>query len=124
MTVSNSLERLACYDTAATQLAAGLDSQPTAEQMFGIPAQQNRPEASGAPARQELTSIEARVVRLRESRNGVLLIDLDNGQVWRQEDSVTLLLDVGDVVTISRGALKSFRLTTPTRRATRVKRIR
>jgi len=124
MTVRNSVERLACYDTAAARLAAGVTSQATPEEMFGIQAQHNRTQPAAAPERAEVTSIEARVARLRETKDGSVLIDLDNGQVWRQEDSATLLLKVGDVVTISRGALKSFRLSTPTKRSARVKRIR
>lgn len=126
----NDGERLACYDRLVAQTAAG--NAPTEEQvaqapqeMFGMRGDVSRKSApEAAPRREELSSITAHVQALKASASGALIIELDNGQVWRQEDSAQLMLEVGDSVTITRGALKSFRLATTAHRAGRVQRIR
>ena len=45
---------------------------------------------------------------MTKSAYGEQIITLDNGQVWRQTDSVRLKLVEGQSVTIKRGALGSF----------------
>jgi hypothetical protein len=121
-------ERLACYDRMAETLASGgpLDSgSPLPQEMFGA----GRKPAQGAPAestakRKQLTEITANVALVREARDGSVLIELDNGQVWKQSSSNTsLLLRAGDRVTISRGALGTFRLATPNGRFAQVRRL-
>ena len=127
--IDSSGERLACYD----RLARGPQASPnearvtaeTPEQMFGIRGQIVRKGDPQQPAeRAQLTSISAQVTSLGKAADGSLIIVLDNGQTWRQEDSVPLLLETGDEVTISRGALASFRLSTPAHRTGRVIRLR
>jgi hypothetical protein len=117
--IDQDLERLACYDAAASRPAERRSSQATAEQSFGAAPGRTDPKRG-----EEVSSIQARVAALRERADGSLVIELENGQAWSQEEVTTLLLKVGDVVTISRGALRSYRLVTPTRRSARVKRIR
>ena len=74
--------------------------------------------------REELTSVSARVTGLRHDASGALVIDLDNGQQWRQTTSASSpLLEVGHEVTITRAALNSFRMSTPSGRALKVKRV-
>ena len=72
----------------------------------------------------ELTSLTARVKALSHDATGALLIDLENGQQWLQlSGSSSPLLEVGHEVTITRAALNSFRMTTPSGRALKVKRV-
>ena len=125
-----SAERLACYDRVVARLAAGAEAvsaSSSAEQMFGmvdgLPRQEERSE--NATPREQLPSITARVQSLRTLEDRTLLIELDNGQLWRQRSSdVTLALREGDEVTISRAAFGTFRLATPARRFARVSRVR
>ena len=127
--IESSGERLACYDRLArgaqTRPAESSEAVQTPEQMFGIRGQIVRKADPQEPAeRAKLTSISAHVTSLAKAADGSLIIVLDNGQTWRQEDSVPLLLETGDEVTISRGALASFRLSTPAHRTGRVIRVR
>lgn len=93
--VKQDSERLACYDRNIERLS---------------------PEAA-AP-------VSARVAALRHDASGALIIDLDNGQQWLQTSgSSSPLLEVGHEVTITRAALNSFRMSTPSGRALKVKRV-
>ena len=67
-------------------------------------------------------AIKASVAGLGTSAIGRMLVNLDNGQSW-ELDSADPLLAVGNVVTIERGALGSFILTTPSRRTHHVHRL-
>jgi len=58
------------------------------------------------------TSETARIASVRPAANGLSVITLDNGQVWRQMEAETYFpLDAGDTVRIETGALGSYRLT-------------
>jgi hypothetical protein len=110
--VKKNSERLACYDRAIESLS----SDTSAEALFGASA----PKVE----RDELTSVSARVQALRRHASGALIIDLDTGQQWRQTGgSSSPLLEVGHEVTITRAALNSFRMSTPSGRALKVKRV-
>jgi hypothetical protein len=55
----------------------------------------------------------------------MIQIELDSGQVWRQQDAdVRLMVSKGDTVTIVRAAMGTFRLTDKTGRFARFKRVR
>jgi hypothetical protein len=56
--------------------------------------------------------IQAHVTNVDANRLGNVRVSLDNGQVWTYNDP-DALIRVGDAVTIKRGALGSFLLTTP-----------
>ena len=125
--VKKNSERLACYDQTVERLSSDSSDaaapERSAEAMFGAHVA-----AGGAstPAveREELTSVSARVTALRQDASGALLIDLDNGQQWRQTSgSAAPLLEIGHEVTITRAALNSFRMSTPSGRALKVKRM-
>lgn len=97
--VSEASERLACYDHTIQQLSSR-DAEP------------------------EQSAVSARVKALRQDAGGALLIELDNGQQWRQTSgSSAPLLEVGHEVTITRAALGSYRMSTPSGRALKVKRV-
>jgi hypothetical protein len=127
--VKKNSERLACYDLAIEQLSsdsATASSAParSAEAMFGASSPQPDPAKQGIE-REELTSVTAHVTALAHDGSGALVIDLDNGQQWRQTSgSSSPLLEVGHEVTITRAALNSFRMSTPTGRVLKVKRVR
>lgn len=124
--VKKNSERLACYDQTIERLsdsASAAAPERSAEAMFGAHAATDR---SSAPVveREEVASVSARVTALRNDASGALLIELDNGQQWRQTSgSGAPLLEVGHEVTITRAALNSFRMSTPTGRALKVKRV-
>jgi hypothetical protein len=121
-------ERLACFDKAVALIKAGGEgaAPPSAENMFG--ANSDIASAPGAPPavkREELKQISGSVTSLRRSDDGMIQLTLDNGQIWRQQDSdVRLAVATGDQVTIVRGAMGTFRLTDKTGRFARFKRVR
>jgi Lon protease-like protein len=54
----------------------------------------------------------ARITALQTTGSGMAVITLDNGQQWRQQESVAYFpLAIGDTVRVEKGALGSFRLT-------------
>jgi len=120
-------ERLLCYDKAVAQIKAGVEGAPapSPENMFG---------ANGviAPApvvpdskREELRQITAAVTSARRAEDGLLLLNLDNGQAWHQQDvDVTLVVNVGDTVTVQRAAFGTFRIIDKRGRSARFKRVR
>jgi hypothetical protein len=122
-------ERLACYDKAIALMRAGeagAQAAPSAENMFGansdtLSAKGNLPDVK----REELRQISGSVTSLRRIDDGMIQVELDNGQVWRQQDAdVKLALSIGDKVSIVRAALGTFRLTDKTGRFARFKRVR
>lgn len=124
-------ERLACYDRAVEQLSStSADSattfKPSPEALFGAKATDAlRGTSSTTPQREELAAVTARITSLKIDGEGMHVIELDNDQTWHQISGPrTLLLNTGDEVTIARGALNSFRLSTPSGRTAKVKRVR
>ncbi|MFC6632064.1 hypothetical protein [Microbulbifer taiwanensis] len=93
-TIKDNSERLACYDA----LSKTLDKR--AEQIFG---QEQQRIAEEAPE-----SIDATIAEVQKIAYGKLLITLDNGQVWRQNDSGRVHWKGGDTVTLERGLFGSF----------------
>ena len=121
-------ERLACYDKAVALIKAGDEGgqAPSAENMFGANSEITAPD-NRLPAvkREELKQISGSVTSLRRGDDGMIQLTLDNGQIWRQQDSdVRLAVATGDQVTIVRGAMGTFRLTDKTGRFARFKRVR
>jgi len=131
------LLRLACYDRAAAQLAGA--QTPAAGPASSAPQGAAPPTESGAAefgtrngpldqrkysaAPKEITATVT-LVELRRS-NGALVVTLDNDQVWLQNQPTEYFpLKVGDTVRIHSAALGSFMMFAPSKRATRVTRIR
>ena len=65
-----------------------------------------------APAEQGPERIQAQATKVDIDRLGTVRLSLDNGQVWTF-NAPEALIRVGDTITIKRGALGSFLLTTP-----------
>ena len=64
-------------------------------------------EATGS---ERIDSMNAQVTRLQQYDFEKVVISLDNEQVWKQVDSSSLRLRVGDDVIIERAAFGSFML--------------
>jgi hypothetical protein len=110
---------------AATVVSTAAVPAPvlTPEQRFGLSPAQAETKVSEVTKSEPLQSLEAKVSGVRDITEGRVLIDLDNGQVWRQVDTdVTVRLQPGDAVAIKRNALGSYWLSSG-KRSWRVKRI-
>jgi len=137
--ISNSADRLACYDKLAGRVSAPKTAPsvaasapaasvaaapapaaaPTAED-FGLSKVQKAASSSSPP---EIKSITAKVAGFGHSSNRRTQITLDNGQVWEYQDDPDSLLSIGDSVTIKRATLGSFIMLTPAKLSHRVRRI-
>jgi len=123
-------ERLACYDRAVAAIRSASGSAipagaaPTAEDLFGA----NAAVATHAPAdsdtrRDELKQIRGAVTSARRTDDGMIVLTLDNGQIWQQQDgNNTLFIESGDTVTVVRASLGTFRITDKRGRSARFKR--
>jgi len=122
-------ERLACFDQAVAFLSADqkegqTQAAPSAEAMFGMKA--STPAAEEAEQKTERAQIEAITAKIKKLSYGGdgAIFELDNGQTWLQiSSSGSLLVKSGDEVKITRGALSSFNLKTPSGRVIKVKRV-
>jgi hypothetical protein len=139
-------ERLACYDreidrateksvpaeTAAqvpppsAPAPAPAEEPASAEDRFGRDrAIENEQRERVHKESRELGELKALVESIETRIDGLMTITLDNGQVWRQSRPDSLFrLKAGDAVTIQPGALKSYLMTGPSNRSTRVARIK
>jgi hypothetical protein len=126
--VKKNSERLACYDQTIERLSS--DSAPaedaperSAEASFGASSMRGK-EPVRTVEREDLTAVSAHVTALSRDAAGALVINLDNGQQWLQTSGTSSpLLEVGHEVTITRAALNSFRLSTPSGRVLKVRRV-
>lgn len=121
-------DRHACYDREMARLlpesaaaaaavatpatAATVAAPLTPEQRFGLSATQADAKVTEITETRQLDALEAKVTGVRDISNGRVLLDLDNGQVWRQVDTdVTVTVKPGDSVSIKKGSFGSFWLT-------------
>lgn len=127
VSIRRDTERLACFDRAIAALRTGSDTPaPTAENMFGV-TESRAPADDRAQAekREELRRIQGSITSISRTGDGMIVLELDNGQVWRQQDSaVKLSIGVGDTVTITRAAMGTFRIADNSGRFARFKRVR
>ena len=124
--IQQDAERLQCFDQAVGRLRQA----QSAGQVVAVDTEQARAveqEAFGfnlpplsrlLPGLQDggdrVDNVQATVVRIRGAREGLAVFEMENGQVWTQvEPQPSRNVRVGDVVTIERGALGSFRLISP-----------
>lgn len=125
--VPGAAERLACYDKAfppPPEVHAAAARQ--AERDFGL---ERKPvvvlNPGQTPADADPDRIEARVASVDHGRAGRRAIALENGQVWTLvEPTSSGPLRPGDTVTMRKGLLGSFLLTTPSGVTLRVRRTR
>jgi hypothetical protein len=141
--INDPAKRLACYDQVAERQPAGGAASPKdsamARDSAAPPAATATPataaaavppkesfglytaEHPAAPAVEAL--ITAKVIAMGISSNGRSTLTLEGNQVW-ELDSADPVLAKGDAVTVKRGTLGSFILTTPAGRLHRVHRVR
>jgi hypothetical protein len=111
---------------AATAGAAAATTQ-SATDKFGYRGNMARADLDKKKeAEQGGEELTAKVTELSKLPNGGLLLTLDNGQMWQQKTSdLGLRVKVGDQVTIKRGVLNSFLLTSTTNKGSmRVARVK
>jgi hypothetical protein len=113
--------RLACYDAAVDR---GTQSASISqEELFGMNNDEVQRTVEEATGEAQLARLGATVARVQPSGYDRVLITLDNGQVWRQVDSSSLRLRVGDAIEIERASFGSFMLQkTGSKRSMRVSR--
>jgi hypothetical protein len=140
--ITEQLKRLACYDQVAERPAAPMASTAPAAPSAaaaGAATTKAAPAAPGAaPAKETfgLYSVEhpapppavealitAKVVSLGSNSRGHSTVTLEGDQVW-ELDGGDPLLRAGETVTVKRGTLGSFILTTAGGRLHRVHRVR
>lgn len=129
VSMRNDSERLACYDHAVASIQSGDSAAPppSAENMFGATQAVKQPKhASPEPAREDLQEISGRVTAMHVvTEDKLIVLTLDNGQVWRQQDLDShLTIDIDDSVTIVRASLGTFRITDKRGHSARFKRVR
>jgi hypothetical protein len=141
--------RLACYDrlsgrapgASASSVASGSSVAGSSVTQSSIspvaPSNTSTPGPTGAAPKETFglysaehptqpslpKSITSKVVALGVRPNGHPSVTLEGGQLWEME-SADALLGSGDTVTIQRGVLGSFIMTTPDGRTYRVYRAR
>lgn len=128
MKIARDSERLQCYDRAVAALdtgGTGTEGTIGPEEVFGAKGSGSARRAdAAAPEREELDSITSTVRSVSSIGPGLLELELDNGQVWLQQEAKSLKIDVGDRVTVTRAALGTFRVVDTRGRFARFTRIR
>jgi hypothetical protein len=136
--------RLACYDRAADRIQPAAKApapQPAApaaaaavpaaaaaaapEDSFGrervIQAEEHKRQQQESRA---VGGVEATVTKIETRMDGLMTVTLDNGQVWRQNRPDAMFrLKEGDHVKIQPGSMKSYIMSGPTKKSTRVSRV-
>jgi hypothetical protein len=127
--------RLACYDREIDRIAADpaaaaapAPAAPalTPEERFGRTGAMDREgHDQRTQAARDLTELQATVTEIWKRADGLMVITLDNGQIWKQNRPDSLFrLKTGEQIKIQPAALGSFLLSGPSNRSTRVTRIK
>lgn len=95
---------------AGTAAAAGTAASLSQEDLFGKSGDEVERTVEEVTGDERIDSLSATVTRLHQYNYDRVLITLDNGQVWKQVDSSSLRVRVGDAVDIERASLGSFML--------------
>ncbi len=111
--------RLACYDKEMGRKAG----QPAD---FGMtPELMRKKQVASGVAPPPPQNLSAAVTRVVTQSTGRIVVTLDNGQVWAQQENADFPLRAGDVITIKPGLLGALWMLDPSHRSqTRVKRVK
>lgn len=135
-TKTDSAERLACYDAAASNLGAAAQSGEVVvvdrEQVrkarreafgFSLPSLDLFDRDSAKPP--EAESLQAVVASVRTDGSGKLLVELEDGAVWQQMDTRTLgrTPRKGSKADIRKGAMAGYFLSLDGQTAIRARRV-
>ncbi|HEX9708131.1 MAG TPA: hypothetical protein VGA24_10885 [Steroidobacteraceae bacterium] len=131
--------RLACYDREIDRMVrvpepAGVAPAEapvappvlTAEERFGRKGSMTREETDRkVQESRALGELQAKVTEIWTRSDGLMVVTLDNGQVWKQirPDSF-FRLNSGDMVKIQPAAMNSFLMSGTSKRSTRVSRVK
>jgi len=114
-------DRLTCYDQLAERPATPVAAAPgvpaVPKESFGLYSAEH----PAAPPR--AAAVSAKITSIQTGSSGRPIVTLEGDQVWELADSDPLLKS-GDSVTIDRGVLGSFIMTTPAGRTHRLHRLR
>jgi hypothetical protein len=112
-------DRLTCYDQLAERPATPVAAAPPAapKESFGLYS------AEHPAAPPKAAAVTAKIISIQTGSSGRPIVTLEGDQVWELSDSDPLLKS-GDAVTIDRGVLGSFIMTTPAGRTHRLHRLR
>ena len=139
--IENNDDRLACYDLAVGRLKAAEEAGEVAtitreevEQVkkdsfgFSIPSLPKLalPRLGGGDDDGELKEIEQAIVDVSTTRDNKLLITLANGQVWRQTDSIKIVVSKRsppESAVVKAASFGSFKMKLGNSRAFKVKRV-
>jgi hypothetical protein len=110
----------AAAPVAAPAAAASSEDNFGRERQLTYEEDQKRAEATHA-----VGELQSSIAGIEKRMDGLLTFTLDNGQVWRQvrPDSKFSIND-GDAIRIQPGSLGSFILSGPTKKSTRVTRVK
>ena len=130
-------KRLACYDrevdrlgaqTASAGAAPAAPAAPaqTPEERFGRTGAMNREESDRmAQESRELGELRATISEIWTRADGLMVLTLDNGQIWKQiRPDSQFRLKAGEKVRIQPAALGSYLLSGESKRSTRVSRVK
>jgi len=138
----DSAQRLACYDRevgrAVTSRAPAAADAPVAaraappaepelspEKAFGMTPQLQQKESGGGQKSPALDKLTAHVTAVAHKSRGELIVTLDNGQVWEEAESSSHLDPrPGDEITLRKGMLGAFYMSSQQVRGLRMKRVR
>jgi uncharacterized cupin superfamily protein len=112
--------------TAQSAAAPAAAAAQSAEEKFGFRGSIARAEHDKQEAEErQFEQLTAKVAELSTLPHGEMQLTLDNGQVWQQKPGDRAMrVKVGDEVTIRRGSLGSFLLTTTAKGSMRVTRVK
>lgn len=115
--IAEGAERLACFDTAASNLAAAGDVavvrrdevQQNQRRLFGFNVSVLNPFENDGRS-QEIQSISATMTKAQDLGRGEWIITLDDGSIWRKVDATTPIFSARRQypVTVRRAALGSY----------------
>ena len=115
-------QRLKCYDGLYRPDGIGVSTIPSAAQDFGQEQiDRNNPTAQ---SKQQLTELTSTVTKIGHNSRNALVFYLDNDQAWHQTSPKAFTIREADNVTIRRGRMGGYILTTERGGSTRVKRLR
>jgi|KBSMisStandDraft_5_1062788.scaffolds.fasta_scaffold21728_3 hypothetical protein len=122
----NDTERLACYDQAFGKPAAAAAATAAAPQeQFGFTEKELARNTGQSAVSAAAESVTAAITSLVRRHDGKFVVTLDNAQVWAQSEFNSQAdVEIGDSVTVRRGALGSYLLVTKAKIGTRVKRVK
>ena len=122
--VENALERLVCFDEVSKHLPSSKLLESKTETLKNQENSKSKPvkkveliedqtaQDFGIEHKQDISELPETLVAIvssiKKDPYKKYIVSLDNGQIWKQTDSVYLRLKVGGKVLIKRGALNSF----------------